>query len=38
MPSTVILDRDGKVRFVHQGYQPGYEAEYQTQIRALVNE
>jgi thiol-disulfide isomerase/thioredoxin len=38
MPSTVIVDRDGKVRFVHKGYQAGYEAEYQTQIRALVAE
>jgi len=38
MPSTVLVDRDGKVRFVHKGYQPGYEEEYQTQIRALVKE
>ena len=38
MPSTVLLDRDGKVRYVHKGYQPGYENEYQTQIRALVKE
>lgn len=38
MPSTVIVDRDGNVRFVHKGYQPGYEDEYQTQVRALVRE
>ena len=38
MPSTVLVDRDGKVRFMHKGYQPGYEDEYQTQIRALVRE
>ena len=38
MPSTVIVDRDGNVRFVHKGYQPGYEDEYQTQIRTLVRE
>lgn len=38
MPSTVLVDRDGKVRYVHKGYQPGYESEYQTQIRALVKE
>ncbi len=25
MPSTVILDRTGKVRYVHQGYKPGEE-------------
>jgi peroxiredoxin len=38
MPSTVLVDRDGKVRFVHRGYQPGHEDEYQAQIRALVRE
>lgn len=38
MPSTVIVDRDGNVRYVHKGYQPGYENEYQTQVRALVKE
>jgi len=38
MPSTVLVDRDGKVRYMHKGYQPGYEDEYQTQIRALVRE
>src|SRR5580704_5664069 len=38
MPSTVILDRTGKVRYVHQGYKPGDESEYQDQIRTLVRE
>jgi peroxiredoxin len=38
MPSTVLVDRDGKIRYVHMGYQPGVEAEYQTQIRALIRE
>jgi thiol-disulfide isomerase/thioredoxin len=38
MPSTVILDRTGKVRYVHQGYKPGDESEYQDQIRSLVRE
>jgi peroxiredoxin len=38
MPSTVLVDRDGRVRYVHKGYQPGHENEYQTQIRALVRE
>jgi peroxiredoxin len=38
MPSTVIVDRDGNVRYMHKGYQPGYENEYQTQVRALVKE
>ncbi len=38
MPSTAIVDRKGNVRFLHHGYQPGYEDEYQNQIRELVRE
>ncbi|HEX7637863.1 MAG TPA: TlpA disulfide reductase family protein [Burkholderiaceae bacterium] len=38
MPSTVVIDRDGKVRYVHRGYRDGVEAEYDRQIRALLEE
>jgi peroxiredoxin len=38
MPSTVLIDRAGNMRFIHHGYQPGYENEYQAQIRALLRE
>jgi thiol-disulfide isomerase/thioredoxin len=38
MPSTVIIDRQGRVRFIHQGYQPGDESKYQDLIRQLVRE
>ena len=38
MPSTVIVDRQGNVRFLHHGYQAGYEDDYQDQVRALVRE
>ncbi len=38
MPSTVLIDRDGKVRYLHKGYLPGYEEDYQQQIRELVRE
>jgi len=38
MPSTVILDRDGNVRFTHKGYKPGYEDSYQAQVRDLLRE
>ena len=38
MPTTIILDRTGAVRFVHHGYEPGYENDYQDQIRALIRE
>ena len=38
MPTTVILDREGKVRHIHLGYKPGYEVHYLDQIRALLRE
>ena len=38
MPSTVLVGRDGTLRFIHHGYKPGYEGEYQNQIRALLRE
>ena len=36
MPSTVIIDRDGKVRYVHKGYLTGYEETYDKQVRELL--
>lgn len=38
MPSTVIIGRDGTMRHIHHGYQPGYEQDYQAQVRALLRE
>ena len=38
MPSTVLIDRDGRVRFLHRGYQNGYENTYDRQIRELLKE
>lgn len=38
MPSTVLIDRDGRLRFSHSGYRPGYELEYDKQIRNLLKE
>jgi thiol-disulfide isomerase/thioredoxin len=38
MPTTVIVDRKGNLRWMHQGYKPGVENEYLNQIRALVRE
>jgi peroxiredoxin len=38
MPSTVLIDRDGRVRFVHRGYLDGYEATYDKQILDLLKE
>jgi peroxiredoxin len=36
MPSTVIVDRDGNMRYLHRGYVPGTEDEYQRQVRELM--
>jgi len=38
MPSSVFIDRSGKVRYVHQGYRPGDEAKYADMVRSLVKE
>jgi peroxiredoxin len=38
MPVTVLIDREGTVRYVHQGYKPGYEEMYLDQIRSLLRE
>lgn len=38
MPATVLIDREGTVRYVHHGYKPGYENEYLDQIRSLLRE
>jgi peroxiredoxin len=38
MPSTVLIDRQGNVRYLHHGYKPGYENDYQDQVRALARE
>jgi peroxiredoxin len=38
MPSTVLIDRQGNVRYLHHGFKPGYENDYQDQIRVLVRE
>ncbi|MEO0616457.1 MAG: TlpA disulfide reductase family protein [Pseudomonadota bacterium] len=38
MPVTILLDRDGVVRYVHKGYKPGYEDKYLEQVRELLRE
>jgi peroxiredoxin len=38
MPATLLIDRDGAVRYVHRGYKPGYEQAYQAQIRELLKQ
>lgn len=38
MPSTILVDRDGNLRYLHRGYLPGYEDEYHKQVRELMRE
>lgn len=38
MPSTVMIDRDGNLRYLHRGYKPGYEKDYRKQIKELIRE
>jgi len=38
MPATVLIDRDGRVRYLHRGYREGIESHYEQQIRELVKE
>lgn len=36
MPTTVLIDRDGRVRHIHAGYLAGYENIYDQEIRGLL--
>jgi len=38
MPSTVLIDKDGKMRYLHKGYKPGDEATYVKWVKKLLKE
>jgi len=38
MPSTILIDRSGKVRYIHRGYRAGYEDRYEAQVRELLKQ
>ncbi len=38
MPTTIIVDRNGRIRYIHQAYKPGYEDKYAKQISELIRE
>ncbi|MFT4631458.1 MAG: peroxiredoxin [Candidatus Pseudothioglobus sp.] len=38
MPSTLLIDRDGQIRYRHEGYKPGYEELYRAEISELISE
>lgn len=38
MPTSVLIGRDGKIRYVHAGFYPGKERDYLAHIAALLNQ
>jgi len=38
MPVTILIDREGVVRYVSEGFKPGYEKRYADQLRELLGE
>lgn len=38
MPTTVMIDRDGNMRYLHRGFKPAYEDRYRQQIKELIRE
>jgi peroxiredoxin len=38
LPLTVLIDREGTVRYVAEGFKPGYEQRYTDKLRELLNE
>lgn len=36
MPTTVIIDRDGNMRYLHKGYKSGFEDKYEQEIKVLI--
>ncbi len=38
MPTTIFIDRDGQLRYLHRGYKAGDEAEYRKLIKELIRE
>jgi peroxiredoxin len=38
MPTSVVVDRDGVVKYVHRGYKPGDEAKYLEVVKKLIAE
>lgn len=38
MPTTIMIDKDGKVRYRNRGYKAGDEEKYRSQIKELIRE
>lgn len=38
MPSTILVDKHGYVRYVHKGFKESYKKEYLQEVKALLSE
>lgn len=38
MPTTILIDRDGNIRYKHRGLPKNYEEKYRTEVRELIAE
>ncbi len=38
MPTSIMVDRNGDMRFLHKGYQPGFEDKYAKEVKQLIRE
>lgn len=38
MPTTIVIDRDGVIRYVNRGYRSGDEEKYRKQVKELIRE
>lgn len=38
MPTTVVIDRNGVIRYEHKGYQSGDEKKYKKMVKTLLRE
>jgi thiol-disulfide isomerase/thioredoxin len=38
MPTSILIGRDGRIRYVHSGFYPGKEFDYLAHIRKLLNQ
>lgn len=38
MPTSLVIDRSGNIRFTHKGFYPGKTADYTAHVAQLINE
>jgi hypothetical protein len=38
MPFSVLVDRNGKISYIHRGYKPGDENQYVNRLKQLLRQ